>query len=336
MNFINPINIPDNAEVSTIVLGGDDLLIAHSELGPILDRDANRNIWLNAAICFAFDSKPSVDITCMSVFTKSYVDARNKNDELTPFDLEENELSSIFIIKYQEVFNSLLNISLSNLRDYVSNNYPEEVSLFDNLVDNKTNWLEDDDEDEEDTVELPIEMDIDIVDDTHYSITAQVGPIYSDDGDEGLIFMDTIEFDTLNPTVYTFTKNLLVSDDPDNMDEELKDYEWVEVEDGDEIAEKYDSEYERLEAILLSKLFKTVKDKEALVELAETLEKDGRIERCEDEYGKDCLTIVCDNEDDNEYLCMFEDDDGFEYDDEYAIYDENDFDDDDDFEDYAD
>lgn len=336
MNFINPINIPDNAEVSTIVLGGDDLLIAHSELGPILDRDANRNIWLNAAICFAFDSKPSVDITCMSVFTKSYVDARNKDDELTPFDLEENELSSIFIIKYQEVFNSLLNISLSNLRDYVSNNYPEEVSLFDNLVDNKTNWLEDDDEDEEDTVELPIEMDIDIVDDTHYSITAQVGPIYSDDGDEGLIFMDTIEFDTLNPTVYTFTKNLLVSDDPDNMDEELEDYEWVEVEDGDEIAEKYDSEYERLEAILLSKLFKTVKDKEALVELAETLEKDGRIERCEDEYGKDCLTIVCDNEDDNEYLCMFEDDDGFKYDDEYAIYDENDFDDDDDFEDYAD
>lgn len=336
MNFINPINIPDNAEVSTIVLGGDDLLIAHSELGPILDRDANRNIWLNAAICFAFDSKPSVDITCMSVFTKSYVDARNKDDELTPFDLEENELSSIFIIKYQEVFNSLLNISLSNLRDYVSNNYPEEVSLFDNLVDNKTNWLEDDDEDEEDTVELPIEMDIDIVDDTHYSITAQVGPIYSDDGDEGLIFMDTIEFDTLNPTVYTFTKNLLVSDDPDNMDEELEDYEWVEVEDGDEIAEKYNSEYERLEAILLSKLFKTVKDKEALVELAETLEKDGRIERCEDEYGKDCLTIVCDNEDDNEYLCMFEDDDGFKYDDEYAIYDENDFDDDDDFEDYAD
>lgn len=336
MNFINPINIPDNAEVSTIVLGGDDLLIAHSELGPIFDRDANRNIWLNAAICFAFDSKPSVDITCMSVFTKSYVDARNKDDELTPFDLEENELSSIFIIKYQEVFNSLLNISLSNLRDYVSNNYPEEVSLFDNLVDNKTNWLEDDDEDEEDTVELPIEMDIDIVDDTHYSITAQVGPIYSDDGDEGLIFMDTIEFDTLNPTVYTFTKNLLVSDDPDNMDEELEDYEWVEVEDGDEIAEKYDSEYERLEAILLSKLFKTVKDKEALVELAETLEKDGRIERCEDEYGKDCLTIVCDNEDDNEYLCMFEDDDGFKYDDEYAIYDENDFDDDDDFEDYAD
>lgn len=335
MNFINPINIPDNAEVSTIVLGGDDLLIAHSELGPIFDRDANRNIWLNAAICFAFDSKPSVDITCMSVFTKSYVDARNKDDELTPFDLEENELSSIFIIKYQEVFNSLLNISLSNLRDYVSNNYPEEVSLFDNLVDNKTNWLEDDDEDEEDTVELPIEMDIDIVDDTHYSITAQVGPIYSDDGDEGLIFMDTIEFDTLNPTVYTFTKNLLVSDDPDNMDEELEDYEWVEVEDGDEIAEKYDSEYERLEAILLSKLFKTVKDKEALVELAETLEKDGRIERCEDEYGKDCLTIVCDNEDDNEYLCMFEDDDGFKYDDEYAIYDENDFDDDD-FEDYAD
>lgn len=336
MNFINPINIPDNAEVSTIVLGGDDLLIAHSELGPIFDRDANRNIWLNAAICFAFDSKPSVDITCMSVFTKSYVDARNKDDELTPFDLEENELSSIFIIKYQEVFNSLLNISLSNLRDYVSNNYPEEVSLFDNLVDNKTNWLEDDDEDEEDTVELPIEMDIDIVDDTHYSITAQVGPIYSDDGDEGLIFMDTIEFDTLNPTVYTFTKNLLVSDDPDNMDEELEDYEWVEVEDGDEIAEKYDSEYERLEAILLSKLFKTVKDKEALVELADTLEKDGRIERCEDEYGKDCLTIVCDNEDDNEYLCMFEDDDGFKYDDEYAIYDENDFDDDDDFEDYAD
>lgn len=336
MNFINPINIPDNAEVSTIVLGGDDLLIAHSELGPIFDRDANRNIWLNAAICFAFDSKPSVDITCMSVFTKSYVDARNKDDELTPFDLEENELSSIFIIKYQEVFNSLLNISLSNLRDYVSNNYPEEVSLFDNLVDNKTNWLEDDDEDEEDTVELPIEMDIDIVDDTHYSITAQVGPIYSDDGDEGLIFMDTIEFDTLNPTVYTFTKNLLVSDDPDNMDEELEDYEWVEVEDGDEIAEKYDSEYERLEAILLSKLFKTVKDKEALVELAETLEKDGRIERCEDKYGKDCLTIVCDNEDDNEYLCMFEDDDGFKYDDEYAIYDENDFDDDDDFEDYAD
>ena len=336
MNFINPINIPDNAEVSTIVLGGDDLLIAHSELGPIFDRDANRNIWLNAAICFAFDSKPSVDITCMSVFTKSYVDARNKDDELTPFDLEENELSSIFIIKYQEVFNSLLNISLSNLRDYVSNNYPEEVSLFDNLVDNKTNWLEDDDEDEEDTVELPIEMDIDIVDDTHYSITAQVGPIYSDDGDEGLIFMDTIEFDTLNPTVYTFTKNLLVSDDPDNMDEELEDYEWVEVEDGDEIAEKYDSEYERLEAILLSKLFKTVKDKEALVELAETLEKDGRIERCEDEYGKDCLTIVCDNEDDNEYLWMFEDDDGFKYDDEYAIYDENDFDDDDDFEDYAD
>ena len=336
MNFINPINIPDNAEVSTIVLGGDALLIAHSELGPIFDRDANRNIWLNAAICFAFDSKPSVDITCMSVFTKSYVDARNKDDELTPFDLEENELSSIFIIKYQEVFNSLLNISLSNLRDYVSNNYPEEVSLFDNLVDNKTNWLEDDDEDEEDTVELPIEMDIDIVDDTHYSITAQVGPIYSDDGDEGLIFMDTIEFDTLNPTVYTFTKNLLVSDDPDNMDEELEDYEWVEVEDGDEIAEKYDSEYERLEAILLSKLFKTVKDKEALVELAETLEKDGRIERCEDEYGKDCLTIVCDNEDDNEYLCMFEDDDGFKYDDEYAIYDENDFDDDDDFEDYAD
>lgn len=336
MNFINPINIPDNAEVSTIVLGGDDLLIAHSELGPIFDRDANRNIWLNAAICFAFDSKPSVDITCMSVFTKSYVDARNKDDELMPFDLEENELSSIFIIKYQEVFNSLLNISLSNLRDYVSNNYPEEVSLFDNLVDNKTNWLEDDDEDEEDTVELPIEMDIDIVDDTHYSITAQVGPIYSDDGDEGLIFMDTIEFDTLNPTVYTFTKNLLVSDDPNNMDEELEDYEWVEVEDGDEIAEKYDSEYERLEAILLSKLFKTVKDKEALVELAETLEKDGRIERCEDEYGKDCLTIVCDNEDDNEYLCMFEDDDGFEYDDEYAIYDENDFDDDDDFEDYAD
>lgn len=336
MNFINPINIPDNAEVSTIVLGGDDLLIAHSELGPIFDRDANRNIWLNAAICFAFDSKPSVDITCMSVFTKSYVDARNKDDELTPFDLEENELSSIFIIKYQEVFNSLLNISLSNLRDYVSNNYPEEVSLFDNLVDNKTNWLEDDDEDEEDTVELPIEMDIDIVDDTHYSITAQVGPIYSDDGDEGLIFMDTIEFDTLNPTVYTFTKNLLVSDDPDNMDEELEDYEWVEVEDGDEIAEKYDSEYERLEAILLSKLFKTVKDKEALVELAETLEKDGRIERCEDEYGKDCLTIVCDNEDDNEYLCMFEDDDGFKYDDEYAIYDGNDFDDDDDFEDYAD
>lgn len=329
MNFINPINIPDNAEVSTIVLGGDDLLIAHSELGPIFDRDANRNIWLNAAICFAFDSKPSVDITCMSVFTKSYVDARNKDDELTPFDLEENELSSIFIIKYQEVFNSLLNISLSNLRDYVSNNYPEEVSLFDNLVDNKTNWLEDDDEDEEDTVELPIEMDIDIVDDTHYSITAQVGPIYSDDGDEGLIFMDTIEFDTLNPTVYTFTKNLLVSDDPDNMDEELEDYEWVEVEDGDEIAEKYDSEYERLEAILLSKLFKTVKDKEALVELAETLEKDGRIERCEDEYGKGCLTIVCDNEDDNEYLCMFEDDDGFEYDDEYAIYDEDDFDDDD-------
>lgn len=336
MNFINPINIPDNAEVSTIVLGGDDLLIAHSELGPIFDRDANRNIWLNAAICFAFDSKPSVGITCMSVFTKSYVDARNKDDELTPFDLEENELSSIFIIKYQEVFNSLLNISLSNLRDYVSNNYPEEVSLFDNLVDNKTNWLEDDDEDEEDTVELPIEMDIDIVDDTHYSITAQVGPIYSDDGDEGLIFMDTIEFDTLNPTVYTFTKNLLVSDDPDNMDEELEDYEWVEVEDGDEIAEKYDSEYERLEAILLSKLFKTVKDKEALVELAETLEKDGRIERCEDEYGKDCLTIVCDNEDDNEYLCMFEDDDGFEYDDEYAIYDENDFDDDDDFKDYDD
>lgn len=336
MNFINPINIPDNAEVSTIVLGGDDLLIAHSELGPIFDRDANRNIWLNAAICFTFDSHPSVDITCMSVFTKSYVDARNKDDELTPFDLEENELSSIFIIKYQEVFNSLLNISLSNLRDYVSNNYPEEVSLFDNLVDNKTNWLEDDDEDEEDTVELPIEMDIDIVDDTHYSITAQVGPIYSDDGDEGLIFMDTIEFDTLNPTVYTFTKNLLVSDDPDNMDEELEDYEWVEVEDGDEIAEKYDSEYERLEAILLSKLFKTVKDKEALVELAETLEKDGRIERCEDEYGKDCLTIVCDNEDDNEYLCMFEDDDGFKYDDEYAIYDENDFDDDDDFEDYAD
>lgn len=155
-------------------------------------------------------------------------------------------------------------------------------------------------------------------------------------GDEGLIFMDTIEFDTLNPTVYTFTKNLLVSDDPDNMDEELEDYEWVEVEDGDEIAEKYDSEYERLEAILLSKLFKTVKDKEALVELAETLEKDGRIERCEDEYGKDCLTIVCDNEDDNEYLCMFEDDDGFKYDDEYAIYDENDFDDDDDSEDYAD
>ena len=336
MNFINPINIPDNAEVSTIVLGGDDLLIAHSELGPIFDRDANRNIWLNAAICFTFDSHPSVDITCMSVFTKSYVDARNKDDELTPFDSEENELSSIFIIKYQEVFNSLLNISLSNLRDYVSNNYPEEVSLFDNLVDNKTNWLEDDDEDEEDTVELPIEMDIDIVDDTHYSITAQVGPIYSDDGDEGLIFMDTIEFDTLNPTVYTFTKNLLVSDDPDNMDEELEDYEWVEVEDGDEIAEKYDSEYERLEAILLSKLFKTVKDKEALVELAETLEKDGRIERCEDEYGKDCLTIVCDNEDDNEYLCMFEDDDGFKYDDEYAIYDENDFDDDDDFEDYAD
>lgn len=336
MNFINPINIPDNAEVSTIVLGGDDLLIAHSELGPIFDRDANRNIWLNAAICFAFDSKPSVDITCMSVFTKSYVDARNKDDELTPFDLEESELSSIFIIKYQEVFNSLLNISLNTLRDYVSNNYPEEVSLFDNLVDNKTNWLEDDDEDEEDTVELPIEMDIDIVDDTHYSITAQVGPIYSDDGDEGLIFMDTIEFDTLNPTVYTFTKNLLVSDDPDNMDEELEDYEWVEVEDGDEIAEKYDSEYERLEAILLSKLFKTVKDKEALVELAETLEKDGRIERCEDEYGKDCLTIVCDNEDDNEYLCMFEDDDGFKYDDEYAIYDENDFDDDDDFEDYAD
>lgn len=336
MNFINPINIPDNAEVSTIVLGGDDLLIAHSELGPIFDRDANRNIWLNAAICFAFDSKPSVDITCMSVFTKSYVDARNKDDELTPFDLEENELSSIFIIKYQEVFNSLLNIGLNNLRDYVSNNYPEEVSLLDNLVDNKTNWLEDDDEDEDDTVELPIDMDIDIVDDTHYSITAQVGPIYSDDGDEGLIFMDTIEFDTLNPTVYTFTKNLLVSDDPDNMDEELEDYEWVEVEDGDEIAEKYDSEYERLEAILLSKLFKTVKDKEALVELAETLEKDGRIERCEDEYGKDCLTIVCDNEDDNEYLCMFEDDDGFEYDDEYAIYDENDFDDDDDFEDYDD
>ena len=336
MNFINPINIPDNAEVSRLVFGGDELLIAHSELGPIFDRDANRNIWLNAAICFTFDSQPSVDITCMSILTKSYVEARDKDDELTPFDLEENELSSIFIIKYQEVFNSLLNISLNNLRDYVSNNYPEEVSLLDNLVDNKTNWLEDDDEDEDDTVELPIDMDVDIVDDTHYSITAQVGPIYSDDGDEGLIFMDTIEFDTLNPTVYTFTKNLLVSDAPDNMDEELEDYEWVEVEDGDEIAEKYDSEYERLEAILLSKLFKTVKDKEALVELAETLEKDGRIERCEDEYGKDCLTIVCDNEDDNEYLCMFEDDDGFEYDDEYAIYDENDFDDDDDFEDYAD
>lgn len=333
MNFINPINIPDNAEVSTIVLGGDELLIAHSELGPIFDRDANRNIWLNAAICFTFDSQPSVDITCMSVLTKSYIEARNKDDELTLFDLEESELSSIFIIKYQEIFNSLLNISLSNLRDYVSNNYPEEVSLFDNLVDNKTNWLEDDDEEEEDTVELPIDMDADIVDDTHYSITAQVGPIYSDDGDEGLIFMDTLEFDTLNPTVYTFTKNLLVSDDPDNMDEELEDCEWVEVEDGDEMAEKYASEYEYLEAALISKLFKTVKDNDALVELAETLEKDGRIERCEDGHGEGCFTIDCDDEDDNEYLCMFDDDDEFEYGDEYAIYDEDDFDDDDDFED---
>lgn len=326
MSFINQINIPDNAEVSTIVLGGDELLIAHSELGPIFDRDVNRNIWLNAAICFTFDSQPSVDITCMSVLTKSFIEARDKDDERTPFDLEESELSSIFIIKYQEVFNSLLNISLNTLKDCVSNNYPEEISLFDNLVDNKTNWLEDDDVyEDEDTVELPIDIDVDIVDDTHYSITAQVGPIYSDDGDKGLIFMDTIEFDTFNPTVYTFTKNLLVSDDPDNMDEELEDCEWVEVEDGDEIAEKYDSEYECLEAALLSKLFKTVKDKDALVELAETLEKDGRIERCEVGHGEDCFTIDCDDEDNSECVYMFDGDD--EYEDECVFCDEIEFED---------
>ena len=156
----------------------------------------------------------------------------------------------------------------------------------------------------------------------HYSITAQVGPIYSDDGDKGLIFMDTIEFDTLNPTVYTFTKNLLVSDDPDNMDEELEDCEWIEVEGGDEIAEKYASEYECLEAALISKLFKTVKDNDALVELAETLEKDGRIERCEDGNEEGCFTI-CDNEDCDEYICMFNGDD--EYEDECVFCDEIEF-----------
>ena len=50
-------------------------------------------------------------------------------------------------------------------------------------------------------------MDIDIVDDTHYSITAQVGPIYSDDGDDGVI---ALRNPTDEETSLTLTLNKLM------------------------------------------------------------------------------------------------------------------------------
>lgn len=119
MNFINQINIPDDAEVSAIILGDNDILIAHNELGPIFDRDVNKDVWLNASLCFEFENQPCVNVTCISVFTKSFIKAREENVDISPCDFEDNELSSIFVVKYQEPLNNLLNLCLDNLRKFV-------------------------------------------------------------------------------------------------------------------------------------------------------------------------------------------------------------------------
>lgn len=306
--------VPDATPVGTLIMlkrvDPDDKdsqpsdIMAHVEAGPIFNEELNMNFWINAAINFDFEDGDIV-IASYDVFTKSFLDIRTKDDTFTPTQMIGSACPFSVISVYRPIFNVLFSEAAMSIENELSNRFPQYTETFVNAYLSLPMFNHDDDGN---TTEIPIDIDVEAVDDTSYSLTAQAGPIYGDNEDECLVFLETLEYDTLNPTCYLFHKNLLVCDEPENMGDAFENCEWIEVNDDSVFAEKFFSEYEALETALFSKLFSIVEDNDALVELAKVLEEEGRIEK----YDDDTDDYDGESENDNEEW----DDEDYEWDDD--------------------
>ena len=287
--------IPDNTPINSYFLSGTAGYILYSEVGPFYDEDVNDSLYVVTMLMFtrAKESEtntPILTVKMQNVFPDSFNAFKEEKSSIDDYyEFLKTAYPESIKKDYQQAFIAAQREALVELVEQVRNESDEDIvellsaissSELANLVEIEV--VESTGEDESLISEVDVEEE-----DGVYIFTVQDGAYYEEDEDRYIIFYETLEYDINEPDTYSFTKNLITADTPEELENEYGVCgEWTEVYDDTEEDEKYSADFASLEFALLNKLFETIDDEEALVQLAETLEQDGLIEKVDDDDPK--------------------------------------------------
>lgn len=310
-----PSLVPDDTDLNFGIMDSteiDGAITVYAELGPVFDLEAGRDVFLNCSVGLRTEAPTkAVFVNYFGVQSQSLLEAMDAEvqRQLDEDPVDDPSDKSYHELDVQEIasrltcdeetherflpdIHELSAIALMYLEDYINESHSELSEQFSEL----TEQLLCADQATFDEISEAIlssvagatvisddsfvEIDHD-EDDSRWSLTAQFGPIYDEDEEQYVLFIDVLEYDTDHPDCYLFTKDIVIADTEETFydDNDVIDGEWMHVDDDSDLEEKYFAEFEHIEARLLEALFNTVDDKDALVKLAEELEEEGRIER---------------------------------------------------------
>ena len=287
--------IPDKTPINSYFLSGTAGHILYSEVGPFYDEDVNDSLYVITTLMFTRSQSsetktPTLTVKMQGVFPESFNDFKEDNGGVDDYaEFLKTAYPESVKQGYQQTFIDAQRVALVELVEQVRNESDEDIvellsaissSELANLVEIEV--VESAGEDESLISEVDVEEE-----DGVYIFTVQDGAYYEEDEDRYVIFYETLDYDINEPDSYQFTKNLITADTPEELENEYGVCgEWTEVYDDTEEDEKYSADFAALEFALLNKLFETIDDEEALVQLAETLEQDGLIEKVDDDDPK--------------------------------------------------
>lgn len=309
-----PSLVPDDTDLSFRTMDStqiDGAITAYAELGPVFDLEAGRDVFLNCSAGLrTVGSTKAVFISYFGVQSQSLLEAMDAEIErqLDEEPIDDPDFESYHEIDVHELasrltcdqetherflpdIHELSAIALMYLGDYIKESHPELSEQFSELAEELScaDQASADEISEAilNSVGTTIISDDSLIEvdhnegDSRWSFTAQFGPIYDEDEEQYVLFVDVLEYDTDHPDCYLFTKDIVIAENEETFydDNDVINGEWMHVDDDSDLEEKYFAEFEHIEARLFEALFNTVDDKDALVKLAEELEEEGRIEK---------------------------------------------------------
>lgn len=296
--------IPENTPVQVMVLGCRDEnnnyigIRTHVELGPVYNEGLKRNLWLNAEVLYMFGCA-HIEITSYDAFTTSCVDKMRENEEMRFSDMMGFACPFCMTNLYKDAFLDLFMTVLSEIDRVIDECFPQHQDDFADAIANSPfySFII------SDTTDIGVDIDITTSDDTDFSISAQAGPLYDSEDDKLLVlFLSSLDYSTLHPDEYTFKHSIMTSYDPADFGE-TPSGEITEVDEDSDLYEKYADYFGQLETVLMTKLFDTCEDEDALDALSDALDEDGFYdddEDYDDDDGSWSLSDDADEADDDD------------------------------------
>lgn len=309
-----PSLVPDDTDLCFKTMDSfkiDGTITVFAEMGPVFDPEAGRDVFLNCSAGLRTEGPAkAVFVSYFGVQSQSLLEAMDAEikrqldeqpiDDSDPesyHELDVQEIASRFACdqeaheRFLADIHELSVIAIMFLDDYIKESYPELSEQFSELVENLScadqATVDEVSEAILNSIGATIVSDDSLIevdrdeDGSHWSFTAQFGPVYDEYDEQYVLFVVVLEYNTDHPDCYLFTKDIVIADSEEAFydDSDIIDGEWMHVDDDSDLEEKYFTEFEHIEARLFETLFNTVDDKDALVKLADELEEEGRIER---------------------------------------------------------